>query len=326
LVEGYLDNLLNGTEGPFKPENPPALPKGVEYVNFEEDYALKVLDWFINKNVNGKPMIDRLIDLVVPNGIFSKRFNLTLKTNISADFDLKLFTLDSFSIFDVLTPISKIEFPDYHPNNQSLYFHVKLDTLGFNISGTLTNTSSNSTTPFSVTSVMSGLETKLIVQIGLKPLKEIANLPELSIDCIMTLDNGSSIQLLDFSIASMSPMEIWSPNGLVMLGDELLKAVEMLYGDVLLDFLHSLVGTTVRSFMNKVLKILHELEPGCAPAPSPAPKHQLSQAYWVETISCSCVVSFIVFIGIAYLIRNKRRRSESQYQETLIDNSTRIIQ
>merc|ERR1719317_1132311 len=85
LVEGYLDNLLNGTEGPFKPENPPALPKGVEYVNFEEDYALKVLDWFINKNVNGKPMIDRLIDLVVPNGIVSKSFQLPPIANISAD-------------------------------------------------------------------------------------------------------------------------------------------------------------------------------------------------------------------------------------------------
>lgn len=321
-VAGKLDPLLNGTEGPFEPENPPTLPTEVEYINFEEDMALKVLDWFINKNVNGKPMVDRLIDLVIPNGVISKRFHLTPRANISADFDLDLFTLDSFSIFDILTPVSKTEFPNYHPSNQSLYFHMKLDTLGFNISGTLTNTTTNATEPFTVSSTMSGLETKLIVQIALEPLKAIAKLPVLSIDCLMTLVNDTSVQLLDFTIASLNPIEIWSPNGLIILADELIQAVEMLYGGVILDFVHGAVGTTVRSFMNKVIKIIQQLKPGCESPPTPSPKHQLSKAYWAETISASCVVAFIVFVGVVYLIKNKRRRSESQYANGLLEDKT----
>merc|ERR1719285_766056 len=262
-------------------------------------------------------MIDRLIDQVIPNGVVSKSFHLT-RANISADFDLDLFTLDSFSIFDILTPVSKSEFPNYHPSNQSLYFHVKLDTLGFN----LTNTTTNTTEPFTVSSTMSGLETKLIVQIALEPLKTITNLPVLSIDCLMTLFNDTSVQLLDFSIASLNPIEIWSPNGLIILADELLQAVEMLYGGVILDFVHGAVGTTVRSFMNKVLKIMRELKPGCESPQPPSPKHHLSKAYWAETISASCVVAFIVFVGLVYLLKNKRRRSESQYANGLLEDKT----
>jgi len=318
LIAGYVDPILNGTEGPFVPENPPRLPTNVQYVNFEEDFALKVLDWLIDKNVNGKPMIDRLIDLVVPNGVISKSFHISPSANISADFDVELFTLDSLSIFDVLTPVSRIEYPDYHPNNQSLYFHMSLDTLGLNISGTLTNTSSNTTTPFVIGSIVHGLETKVIVQIGLEPLKDITNLPALSIDCILTLSKGSTVQLLDFSIVSLSPTKISSPNGLVVLGDELVEAVEMLYGDTVLSLLHGFCGTTGRSFLNKVLKILNELKPGCDPAPIPSTRKHLSHTYWIETVSSICAVGFIVFLGLAYFIRKKHRKRESPLTEKFL--------
>jgi len=289
IVSDKLDPYLNGTEGPFQPVTPPALSSDKKWVNYNRGEVIVLLDHLINAQADGSPYLNQVTKLLTNetgNLLLDNMFNITIKipddyitlTNITIN-SLDFYGLNTFNVIEILEPVPSVEYKDY-PSNNSLYFEIGMDRLGFNVGGLVRLAPSKfihngKTLVEHVHANMSfsDIRIKMIMQVGIEsgtlgkmPVGEII---EHLLPCFISLVHNTSVQVVDIEIGSSIPPQVYGFSGVAPLFNEIIDALANLFKPIALDLVHGVVGIDGLVLANQLVELirekLHHSSNACSP-------------------------------------------------------------